>query len=32
VARQDGREAEPELERPKPDGVLAGIEPMVIGG
>jgi hypothetical protein len=32
VARQDGREAEPELEKPKPDGVLAGIEPMVIVG
>ena len=32
AARQEGREAEPELVSPKPDGVLAGIEPMVIVG
>jgi hypothetical protein len=32
VARQEGRAPEPELARPRPDGVLAGIEPMVIVG
>ncbi len=32
AARAEGRDPEPELAAPKPDGVLAGIQPLVIVG